>query len=421
MAGNDLPDIIHLRGGYAAAPNLPEFFKAKCADLTPYLGGSASKDYPNLAAIPTYAWRQGVAAIDGHLYLIPLERYLPGTGTLTASGASGYFIKNTDLWDAALGTGYQPKDADDFKRVLQELNRPDSNQWALGAGPELFFALYVYAQMFGAPNGWRLETSGKLTRNWETPEFKAAVGYLRDLWAAGLYHPNSNGSQPVSVVNGQFVIGYLGFGLGWANLIRQGMALKPQRHFDWILPIAHDGGKPVNYLTAGVASLNVLKAGPPDRITELLRVIDWLAAPFGSQEDLLLTSGIKDQDYTFDDTGNPIPTAAGKLNAGSVPWQYVCQHPQVAYQPDIPSYGKAAWDFEHAVIPNGITDPTWAYYSPTNYGSGAAANVAFHDGMNDIILGRRQLDEYDSILKTWQTAAGEQIRKEFTEAIAAAS
>src|SRR5205085_3663733 len=29
MAGNDLPDVIHLRGGYTAAPNLPAFFKAK--------------------------------------------------------------------------------------------------------------------------------------------------------------------------------------------------------------------------------------------------------------------------------------------------------------------------------------------------------------------------------------------------------
>jgi len=35
MAGNDLPDIMHIWYGLSLAPNLPEFFKAKCADLTP--------------------------------------------------------------------------------------------------------------------------------------------------------------------------------------------------------------------------------------------------------------------------------------------------------------------------------------------------------------------------------------------------
>src|SRR5205823_2339816 len=147
-------------------------------------------------------------------------------------------IKNTDVYDKALGAGYQPKNADDFKRVLKELNHPPS-QYALGAGPDLFFALYVYAQMFGAPNGWRQDAGGKLTRNWETEEFKAAVGYLREVWAGGFYHPDSNSPNPPNVLNGQFAIGYLGFGLGWANLMRQGLALNPQRRFDWILPFAH--------------------------------------------------------------------------------------------------------------------------------------------------------------------------------------
>ena len=53
MASDDLPDIMHLFFGYTVAPNLPGFFKAKCADLTPYLAGDAAKDYPFLAAITT--------------------------------------------------------------------------------------------------------------------------------------------------------------------------------------------------------------------------------------------------------------------------------------------------------------------------------------------------------------------------------
>ena len=72
MAGDDLPDIMHIYNGYALAPNLPASIKAKCADLTPYLAGNTAKDYPYLANIPTYAWRNSVSALDGALYLIPI-------------------------------------------------------------------------------------------------------------------------------------------------------------------------------------------------------------------------------------------------------------------------------------------------------------------------------------------------------------
>ena len=48
-----------------------------------------------------------------------------------------------------------------------------------------------FAALFGAPNDWRLEAGGKLTKDWETPEYREATGYVRDLFASGVYHPNS--------------------------------------------------------------------------------------------------------------------------------------------------------------------------------------------------------------------------------------
>ena len=65
IAGDDLPDIMHIWFGYTLAPNLPAFFKAKCADLSPYLSGDAAKEYPYLAALPTPAWKNSISAIDG--------------------------------------------------------------------------------------------------------------------------------------------------------------------------------------------------------------------------------------------------------------------------------------------------------------------------------------------------------------------
>ena len=67
-----LPDAMYLSGPGGTPPNIEnmaEFLKAKCADLTPYLSGDAIKDYPNLANIPTSAWR--VPIYGNAIYGIP--------------------------------------------------------------------------------------------------------------------------------------------------------------------------------------------------------------------------------------------------------------------------------------------------------------------------------------------------------------
>ena len=119
MSSDDLPDIMHIFFGYSVAPNLPDFFKAKCADLTPYLAGDAAKDYPNLAAIPTPAWKNSISAFNGALYLVPIHRQMT-----SIPDQGGNFFKNVDMWDREIGQAYVPKTADDFKRALQQLTRP---------------------------------------------------------------------------------------------------------------------------------------------------------------------------------------------------------------------------------------------------------------------------------------------------------
>ncbi len=423
MASDDLPDIMHIYNGYALAPNLPAFFKAKCADLTPYLAGDASKEYPNLAAIPTYAWKNSVSAIDGSLYLIPIQRHLP-----IFPSFGGYFFANTDVWNREIGEGYVPKNADDLKRILLQLNRPQDGRWAIGnqagastaseGGP---FALSAYAAMFGAPHNWKIDSAGKLIRDRETEEFKAAVGYLRDLMASGVFPPDvaAIGQTRPQHAQGRFVMAVDGYGNSWIDLWRQGGQFGNRFHM--LKPFAAaDGGKPQAFLSHGFISMNVLKKASADRIKELLRIMNFLAAPFGSQEDLLLSYGLKDQDYTLDAKGNPVPTPEGISRASYVPWRYIAQHPYVNYQADLPGFARAAYDAQQMLMPLGVSDPTDGYFSATAWGKGQTADVHFQDGLIDIILGRRQLTEYDDLVKAWQNEAGETVRKEFMESMAAA-
>jgi putative aldouronate transport system substrate-binding protein len=180
------------------------------------------------------------------------------------------------------------------------------------------------------------------------------------------------------------------------------------------------GGPLQAMMGGGYISMNALKKAPPDRIKELLRIMNYLAAPFGSQEDLLLSYGIKDQDYTIDDKGNPFPTTDGLARSQFVPWQYIARRPHVDYQADLPGFVKTSFEAQQFLVPAGVYDPTLGYYAPTAYTKGATADMTFQDAVRDIILLRRPLSDLDTAVNDWRSSAGDQVRKEYLEAIASA-
>ena len=134
-----------------------------------------------------------------------------------------------------------------------------------------------------------------------------------------------------------------------------------------------------------------MKQANPDRIRELLRIMDWLAAPFGTQEDMLLTFGLPDADYTLDAEGQPKPTPAGTTNAAYVPWRYMSQFPYVEYQADLPNYAATMFEAETIQVNAGVLDPTLGYYSPTNFSRGRLAETNFRQAAVDMVVGRRPL------------------------------
>ena len=322
IAGSDLPDLIHIGGGPVGNLISSQFVQAQMADLTPYLAGDAAKDYPNLAAIPGYAYKGSGGVFDNHLYGIPIHRYLPAF----------WFFRNTDIWDKEIGADVVPKDAEDFKKILEQLNRPQESRWAIGNfGPtnERMYGLVGFLEMFGASNVWTLNATGKLIRDRETEPYKAAIGYMKDLLSSGLYPPDvqTAGDSRGNFLAGRFVVSTEAFGNGWNDMWRRGLQLNPQRHFTIVRPFsAVAGEKPRHFISGGTVAYNLLKKGSPDRVREILRILNYLSAPFGTQEDLLLTYGLRDQDYTVDTDSNPLPTQAGTSSATYVPWQYMAVH-----------------------------------------------------------------------------------------------
>jgi putative aldouronate transport system substrate-binding protein len=413
MAGNDLTDFILIT---TMAQNVTGFAKARAADLTPYLAGEAVKDYPNLAALPTYSWKNSACARDGKLYMVPVSRYLPGN----------MLLKNIEVYDAEIGKDYVPKDAADFKRVLQALTKPQQNRYGMGPinnRPDMI--AYVSA-MYGAPKNWRLGADGKLLKDIETPEYREALNYFRDLVVAGVFFPDAAGIPNVTgarsaFIGSRFILDTQSYGNAWQDNWIRGPKQNPPVTPGSIVPFpAQAGGKPLHHFGNGFYASTMLKQAPAARIQEQLRVLDWVAAPFGSQEDLLLTTGVPGRDYSVGDDGNPIPTEFSNVDANSVPWKYLTQRPQVAYWPGIPDYAKAAIDFEKAVMPLGIQDPTIGIATTTVDKLGASLTQSLQDAVFDLVTGRRPMSDYDQVVADWRSQGGDQIRTEIQQVIAAA-
>lgn len=417
MAGNDLPDTVHVVGP-AASLISSQFVQAQCADLTPFLAGDAARDYPNLAAIPSHAYRASGGVFDNRLYGIPIHRYLPAF----------WFFRNVEIWDREIGADVVPKDAEDFKKILQQLNRPQENRWAIGNyGPnnsQSTYGLVSFLEMFGAPNLWTLDPSGRLLRDRETDQFKAAVSYMKDLMVAGLYPPDLQTATQSrdAFLAGKFVVSNEAFGNGWNDMWRRGLKQNPKRSFTIVTPFtATAGAKPAHFLTGGTVAYNVVKKGTRERVSEILRIMNYLAAPFGTQEDVLLTYGVRDQDFAVDADGTPTPTAEGLARAQYVPWQYIAHRPYVWYQSDLPGYAEAAFAVEQTLVGIGVTDPTRGFHSPTQSRKGVAADQAFYDGVADILFGRRPFSDFDGLVSDWKTTAGDAIRTEYLNEISAAA
>jgi putative aldouronate transport system substrate-binding protein len=415
MAGNDLPDLLYIyQGGPSPVPNLLQFLQARCVELTPSVSGDAIKDYPNLANFPTYNWQGTGTAYGSSIWGIPIPRSIL---------ASSIYV-HQELLDTAGGA--LPNSADDFKRLLVDLTRPQHNQWGIGSSStQTFFVSTMFSQIFGGPNNWRLDPAGKLTRDYETEEYKSAVGYVRDLVQAGVFHPNS-ASAGVLGADGDFTAGRYAFYYStWLALSTvfwpQAARLGPNVRIRGVDPFSADGkAKPNFFLGIGNFGNTYIPKASADRVKELLGVLDYLAAPFGTQEQMLMSYGLPSADYNLSSDGDPLPVASNSYVYNPVPFRYLTQYPGVQYNTTNPAdYAALVHPTELAMAAAGIRDPTLGLYSPSFANLNASLTQAVNDGVSDIVQGRRPLTDLDGIVGAWRSNGGETIRQEYQSALAA--
>jgi putative aldouronate transport system substrate-binding protein len=413
IAGDELPDILYIATN-SVIPQFPSFLKSKCADLTPYLSGDAVKDYPNLANFSALSWKQVIYnnAIYGVPVPYPLFLWV-------------HWVQQNLLDADSLGP---PRNADEYKQLGQHFTRPDQNLWGMGVENNVGMGVTNgwLTGIFGAPNIWSLDDkSGKLTATVETQQFRDAVGFAHDLWTAGIFHPNAMQYNLVSARNDfaarRFAFRFDGFQSASITFWNNAPTLEPPGKPRILTPFpAKDGGTPTYWANSGYLGFSVLKQASPDRIKELLRILNWLAAPLGSQEYLLMNYGVRDTHWTPDDKGNPQLNARGKADA-LVPFRYITQGPVALYYTADPQYASVMQDAEKAMFPYVAINPTDGFYSPTHDNKYASLQNDLINSLNDIVIGRQPMSNLDQTIKAWLDGGGNQMRTEFEQAIAGQS
>jgi putative aldouronate transport system substrate-binding protein len=411
IAGSDIPDMVFLSS--LQIQGIPQFLQRACEDLTPYIGGDAIKDYPNLANIPTIAWKQTV--YNGGIYGVPIPRpYVQGI----------WYINQTRF--EAVGAG-QPRNGAEFKSTLQALTNPAANQWGISGDTTYAFGLtgitsVPQLSMFRAPNNWRVDSAGRFAKDIETEEFKAALAYTRDLWTAGVFFPDAltttSSENKVNLVAGRFAV----YPDGWfsypAEYWDKGLRLNPPVKFRTLHPFSHDGGAPIWHQYQAFNGMTGIKKGSQERVREMLRILNYLAAPFGSEEAFLLEFGVKDVDYTVDANGNPVLTQQGQADT-TVSWRYMAQRPQVLFDANDPEFARVAHADQETLVPVMVPDPSLGLISATNQAKGGLLLKNFTDSLVDFVVGRRALSEFDSLVSDWRSNGGDQMRTEFEQAYSA--
>jgi len=417
FAGHKLPDWIDVPT-WAQPPGFGQATQTQLADLTSYLSGDKVKQYPNLAAIESVGWQQGVW--NDKIYGIP---------TVVQQFTCGFYLyyRADILNKLGIGTPSVTSVAD-LLALGKQVNDPDAKRWAFD---DIWGYLY---QPFGIPAGagttagWTTNDKGDLITQYETENIVEAMNWERQLFQQGLVNPDSVAGQTSTAKNrfyaGQMLIYADGPGAwNYADAIAGSAADKDYARAAFGFFTASGTGTPAMPLGPPTEYLSYFnKDLTPGQIKELLRIADYLAAPFGSYEYTLANYGAANVDYTM--TGNgPVLTATGQKDVDSGAAQLLASPNNINNNPGYPSITRASAQFAqqnakygykplfyamNITVPNDLATANafGPFVSPTS-------NI-----MYEVVRGRSTIADYHSTVNEWLRNGGTRL-KAFYETVRA--
>lgn len=274
----------------------------------------------------------------------------------------------------------------------------------------------MFGQWFGAPSGWRLE-GGKLTHMYETEEYQEALAFGVKVAKAGLFWPDPN----LSTTMEKMAQGSLG-----AYVQSFPSFLVDAKTYDFpfgiIVPFAAKAdAKPkysMGYGSVGYTAIS--KMADEKRVKMLLGVLDYLAAPFGTEERLFLDNGIEGKHFTRTSSGDVKLTGMGNSEAvtTAMPLAFLANGPEYVYLPGKAAMAGQIHAWQQELLKNNQSNPTSGHFSDTYTRKYASLTTAMSDCQKDIMAGRKPISAYKEELRKWRSGGGDQMRAEYEASIA---
>ncbi len=398
LAARDIPDILCTP--FWEVDKIPRFsqaVKALFADLTEYLRGDAVADYPMLATLPTSAWQYSVWG--GRLSAIPYPTDGPFPYAL-------FYRK--DLTDRA-GLA-APKTIDELYTFGKKLTNPDRGIWAFG---QVFDMVQMFFGVSHSKGGWRKRAGGGLEFKYETPEYRQALEFTARLYRDGLVHPElvaSRGSDAQQLfAAGKILSWQEGMGV-WRSMQSEQSKVTPGFDMQPVPVFSAVGGKPIAWSNDEPICYTFIKKGlGKDRTQEILRVLNWCAAPFGSVEYEINTYGVEGKHFTRADDGSPIATNLFRKEYASQ-YSITSGHaPAVVGTADVPHFVTDSLGYLRTTMAYAEPDLFQGIKLelPANY---SKLLTSAEDQMTDVVRGRRPIGDVDALVREWRRAGGDEGR-----------
>lgn len=401
LAGGDLPDLVQ----FQPQPHLSDVLAAQFTDLSEYLSGDAVKEFPSLANIPTASWKPVV--FNGGIYGVPYPQ----------GAMSTILITREDLF-AERGVSSEVGSAEEFLDVCKRLTDVSKNRWALGnATPPGI--LHFIQQMFGAPNQWR-EEGGRFTNWYEVDETKQALEFTARLWREGMFHPDSftGASQLGQWFAGGTIAMIYGSYSNWSGFLAMAKEVTPSARVGAMAPPkATGGGLAGKYTNTRIYTFTAAKKAKPERIKELLTIMNWLAAPFGTQEYLFRKFGTEGVHHSLNGS-DPVLNQRGKDHL-NLPLVYIANNAPVLYEPGQPDQTTLQYNLQKKMVPGSVEIASVGLTSETDATKAAQLDKGMRDLQADVIQARKSMADWDAGVAQWRKDGGDQIRREFEAAFAA--
>lgn len=389
----DVPDFVTI-AEHNIPPRFDQALPGLFVDLGEHLSGDKVEKYPNLANIPTDAWKSCV--FEGKLYGLPYP----------ADRISGATFYRKDLFDE-LGITELPTNADEFFDLTVEITDEGAGRWA---GNDLTDTSNL---IFAVPPKWK-RVDGNLVHRYESEEYRAHLEFVTKLFSAGVVHPDavagSSGENKQRFESGKVLLNYDGYS-GWIGSHVRTSPTTPaydQQALPWFAP---DGSSPQVFVSSPAKIITFVKKQEDEaRMSEILDLLNYIAAPFGTAEHNLLQNGIEGVHWDPDpETGAPVKTELGLREVTST-YQWLVRPPVSQNAPQYPDVVADYCNFmaesmEYAVEPefHGIQ-----ILEPVNL---ANLSQPFDDLEADIVRGRRSMADLDAAIETWRTSGGEELRE----------